>query len=420
MSWNRSNRDLLAVGYGPHDYAGSGDGAAARGTIALWSISNPEYPQALLKTPDGVGVTAIDFSTQHPNLLAAGLYDGSIAVYDVKRILQGASDGGPGIVSDKLQPGAHTEAVWQVKWVTKPDTGEVLVSISTDGRITEWSTKKGLTPTPLMTLKRARGLAASALETGAGGAAVPPAAGAAAGGGAAVGAAPGAAGAAAGAAAAAAAAALPRQAGGEALGAAGSEGLLSRTASGLCFDFLPEDPSQYFAGTEDGLVARCSTSYSEQYLDIMSAHAGPVNRIRVSPYMSHALLTASSDWTVKLWNMAAAAQPLVFSTDDVNDAVADVVWSPAVSTRFASVTRDGHIQVWDARQVAPVIDAVVAMDRAEWEATLAAAAAARAAEDQRRADEEKRRRRAAGGAWAVLCVMLPVVLSSIRLWCFSL
>ncbi len=41
--------------------------------------------------------------------------------------------------------GGHGDAVWQVKWVDKGQgRGERLVSISADGRITEWSTKKGL------------------------------------------------------------------------------------------------------------------------------------------------------------------------------------------------------------------------------------------------------------------------------------
>jgi len=44
------------------------------------------------------------------------------------------------------------------------------------------------------------------------------------------------------------------------------------------------------AGTEDGLLARCSTSYAEQYLDVTLAHAGPVNRLRFSPFTPAALV----------------------------------------------------------------------------------------------------------------------------------
>ena len=41
----------------------------------------------------------------------------------------------------------HGDAVWEVNWVNrggKGDKGEALVSISSDGRIVEWSMKKGL------------------------------------------------------------------------------------------------------------------------------------------------------------------------------------------------------------------------------------------------------------------------------------
>lgn len=61
----------------------------------------------------------------------------------VLQILLGEVDGTPGLISDKLQVGAHTEAVWQVKWVARQDVGEVLVSVSTDGRVTQWDCKKG-------------------------------------------------------------------------------------------------------------------------------------------------------------------------------------------------------------------------------------------------------------------------------------
>jgi hypothetical protein len=229
MDWNKSFKDLLAVGYGPYDLASAHSGS--KGLVALWAITNPEHPQAILRTPDDTGVTAIAFSTAHPNLLAAGLYDGSICVWDTRHTLHASATSGlPAMVSDQLLPGAHSEAVWGIKWVPKNELGEVLVSVSTDGCVTQWDTKKGLAPTPIMTLKRARTQASAS-----GGAAMDPAStsagspligendGGAVGG--------------------------PSHAvSSAALGAAGSEGLLSRTASGLTIDFVKEDPSQYFVG----------------------------------------------------------------------------------------------------------------------------------------------------------------------------
>jgi hypothetical protein len=44
--------------------------------------------------------------------------------------------------------------VWKLQWVERGEVGESLISISTDGRVTQWSIKKGLEHTDLMKLKR--------------------------------------------------------------------------------------------------------------------------------------------------------------------------------------------------------------------------------------------------------------------------
>ena len=44
---------------------------------------DPQFPERIYKTH--AGVTAIDFSTEFPNFLAVGMYDGVIAIYDVSK-----------------------------------------------------------------------------------------------------------------------------------------------------------------------------------------------------------------------------------------------------------------------------------------------------------------------------------------------
>ena len=48
------------------------------------------------------------------------------------------------IVQSRDLEGRHTEIIWELQWVTRENKGEFLVSISGDGRIIEWSMKKGL------------------------------------------------------------------------------------------------------------------------------------------------------------------------------------------------------------------------------------------------------------------------------------
>lgn len=57
------NKDLLTVGYGQFDF-----GTQKGGVVAFWSIKNPGYPLATIACKSDV--TAIDFSTSSPTLLA--------------------------------------------------------------------------------------------------------------------------------------------------------------------------------------------------------------------------------------------------------------------------------------------------------------------------------------------------------------
>ena len=79
------------------------------------------------------GVTALDFSSRSPNLLAVGTYDGSVdasspsfddsslayrsvLIYNLRKDQQTVSV--PVLDSSSL-PVKHMDPVWQVKWVDK-------------------------------------------------------------------------------------------------------------------------------------------------------------------------------------------------------------------------------------------------------------------------------------------------------------
>ena len=55
-------------------------------------------------------------------------------------------------------------------------------------------------------------------------------------------------------------------------------------------------------------------------------------------------ISASADWTVKLWEHSNAKPVMSF---DLNSAVGDVAWAPFSSTTFAAVTSDGKVHVFD-------------------------------------------------------------------------
>jgi dynein intermediate chain 4, axonemal len=110
------------------------------------------------------------------------------------------------------------------------------------------------------------------------------------------------------------------------------EGWISRQASGLCFDFAPDDPSTYVTGTEEGNLHRCSVSYSEQYLDTYDAHSGPVYRVRFSPWWGDVFLSCSADWTMSLYHMRSTWPLLTFHSGGEDFSVNDIAWCPGNST----------------------------------------------------------------------------------------
>jgi len=286
LEWNHGNQDLLAAGYGEFDFSKQQDD----GLILFWSLKNPDSPDKAIRTPSGV--TAVAFSVQHPNLLAAGLYDGTVCIFDVRK-----NDSKPMLESGHGSGGKHTDPVWQLCWVDQGgERGEMLVSISSDGRVTKWDMKKGLENQDLMKLKRV--------------------------------------------------AAPPKQASSDTKQpTGGSEGIISRRASGMCIAFSPRDPNYYLAGTEDGHIHKCSCSYNEQHLESFFGHAGPVYKLRWSPFCPNTFISCSADWSIKLWHQESPNA--IFTFFSTTDYVADVAWSPNNSTVFASVTGDGRIDVWD-------------------------------------------------------------------------
>ncbi|XP_030429514.1 WD repeat-containing protein 78 isoform X3 [Gopherus evgoodei] len=213
MAWNKLNPDLLAVGYGQFGFQ-----EQKKGLACCWSLKNPMWPERIYQCDHGV--TALDFSLANPNLLAVGMYNGTIAIYNVQ------THNTTALLDSSESFDKHIGPVWQLKWIeqdrgiTGDDKGEILISISADGRITKWLIRKGLGCTDLMKLKR------TASER--------------------------------------------KKLTGEK--EKKSEALISRQAPGMCFDFHPRNTNIYLAGTEEGHIHKCSCSYNEQFLETYRAH----------------------------------------------------------------------------------------------------------------------------------------------------
>ncbi|XP_077189526.1 dynein axonemal intermediate chain 4 [Paroedura picta] len=283
MAWNKINPDLLAVGYGTFRFKEQKTGLAC-----CWSLKNPMWPERIYKC--SYGVTALDFSVANPNLLAVGMFNGTIAIYNVQTHLSTA------VLDTSESFDKHLGPVWQLKWVeqdrgtTGEDKGEILVSISADGRVTKWFIRKGLSCTDLMKLKRTTS--------------------------------------------------ERKKVGAEKK----SEALISRQAPGLCFDFHPTDTNIYLAGTEEGYIHKCSCSYNEQYLETYRGHKGPVYKIAWNPFSTEVFLSCSADWSIMLWRQDSIRPILSFSS--TNNVIYDIMWSPNSAFVFA-VVNEIRVEIWD-------------------------------------------------------------------------
>ena len=281
LTWNKLNPDLFAVGYGQFEFSDQ-----KSGLVCCWSLKNPEYPERIYTCSEGV--TTVDFSKMHPSLLAVGMYDGGVAIYNVKSTEDEA------MIDNLLSPGKHTAPVWQIQWIEKErgsgeDVTEKLISISTDGRVTQWSIRKGFESYDMMRLKRIPTKYGSKKEKKV-------------------------------------------------------EAFISRHAGGMCFDFQQKDTNIYLAGTEEGYIHKCSCSYNEQYLDSFVGHTGPIYRVQWSPNDPDVFLSCSADWSVRLWHQERSIPVLTFLSS--TKPVYDVAWSPKSATVFACVN-EGSVEVWD-------------------------------------------------------------------------
>ncbi|XP_054879789.1 dynein axonemal intermediate chain 4-like isoform X2 [Poeciliopsis prolifica] len=294
MAWNKKNPDILAVGYG-----GWSSGKPQPGLICCWSLKNLMWSERVFSCHNSV--TCLEFSSSNPSHLAVGLYDGSVAIYNVQ-----VGDETACIANSRDCAKRHMQPVWQVTWTKQQlqlsgeEREEVLVSISGDGRITKWLIlHNGFNCVDLMILKRSGGRKQSV-------------------------------------------------SGGRRLSIGGAssktENVLLPLTTVLCIDFHPDDTGIYVIGTWDGGMHKCSLSNSDHFLDTYCKHPSPVTHIEWSPLYSDVFLSSSSDGTIQMWKMDTLNPTMSFTS--VQSIVDSVKWSPNCCTVFAAIYRQ-HVEVWD-------------------------------------------------------------------------
>lgn len=145
ICWNPKYSDMFVIGYGIYAFGKK----KSVGYICICSLKNNKNSEMVLQT-DG-DVMSLDFHPTQPALLAVGLYDGVVLVFDIRN----KTNRQP-IYQSSIKTKKHTDPVWQVKWNANPTSADVhnFYSISSDGRVMNWILMKDkLEPEEVIRLK---------------------------------------------------------------------------------------------------------------------------------------------------------------------------------------------------------------------------------------------------------------------------
>ena len=109
---------------------------------------------------------------------------------------------------------------------------------------------------------------------------------------------------------------------------------------------------------------------------LLSPRLGPVTAVdfhaasSTSHDLSHLFLSASFDWTFKLWSMRE--QKPLYSFEDGSDYLYDVRWSPIHPALFATVDGLGRLDIWNLNNdtelptVSTQVEGMSALNRLVW------------------------------------------------------
>ena len=219
-------------------------------------------------------VMAIDFHPKFPALICVGLYDGIVEVYDIRD-----REKKP-MYKSSIKSQKHTDPVWQIKWNEDITQEQSFYSISSDGRVMHWIMMKDkLEPEEVIKMKLINKKNKFVDE----------------------------------------------------------ETSLISQASGQCFDFSPFDPSVFLVGTEEGCIHKCNKAFSAQYQETYEGHQLAVYKVRWNPYHPRIFISASADWTIKIWDTGYRTCSMSL---DAGLTMVDVIWSPYQSQIFVALSQE--------------------------------------------------------------------------------
>lgn len=288
MQWHPINSDILAVGYGKFYYSDN-----KPGTVFCWNVKNPSQPEREYYFSNSV--TSLSFSQFEPNLLAVGLYDGTVAILDIcKKNVE---------LLMITKPSATTsyEPIWNLEWFAPDDyniNDNHVISVCEDGTVSSYVATKS---NDLIRIEMLKTYISESKVKGV---------------------------------------YKPKQ-------CAANEIPITKSATGLILARHPVEPTVFFVGTGEGTVHKCSENYQNQHVDILMAHSGPVYGLQFSHFCSKLFLTCGADSCINIW-ADEIKEPLATLSIAFNP-IDGAEWCPANSTIIANICGNS-IYLWDLQR----------------------------------------------------------------------
>ena len=324
LSFSPHHPELFCVSYGGKGGGGGGGGSATAvgddcpGAVFVFStgfLGRPEFRLAALSP-----VLVALFHPHDPHIVVGGCYSGQVVAWDLRACRSGLEM--PALRSNMSGKG-HKHPVYSMCFAP-PGAGASssaleLVSVSSDGQLCHWdlsSTLPGSGSGPgssSLAQQLLEPLVVATLQ-----------------------------------------APLPDSDSSLSLTGASSGLTQCPTISTMTFGSHPgaSDSREGVVGTGTGQLFRFPMPFTgASVATSIEAHSGLVTAMHLHPSSSRVcrnlLLTASLDWTTKLWNVSSSSAPLLEFRTQTYDYVCDVAWSPTHPAVFATICTSGSLFIWN-------------------------------------------------------------------------
>ncbi|RVE65551.1 hypothetical protein OJAV_G00117630 [Oryzias javanicus] len=299
VSWSCTG-SVVACAYGRTD---DGDWSTERSCVCLWNLDQrglqSNQPDLIVDAPSAV--TALCCHPTHPALIAGGLYNGEVVVWNTSQTQD------PVWAQTGMSSDSHREPVYQVAWVPLQKKGDFgVLSACSGGRVLLWLVDSFRTRLVL-----SDGYALAKQQ-------------------------------------------IPHSS------SVGLKGRGSNTVGVTSLALSPWDSDTFLVGSEGGLQLKCSFSSrmpaampSEGLSVALKApavfafrpHSGPVYSLHCSPFHRNLFVSAGTDGLAHVHSLLQAEPLLSLRVSD--SYVFQAQWSPTRPLVFAAASGQGDVQIFD-------------------------------------------------------------------------